>query len=115
MVLLFDASCTSTLCCSNTQNPLVVFSSNIFAIMGLRSLYTILAQAASELKYLEPAVAVILGFIGVKLVLEYFGINIPTEYSLGVVLSLLGVGIAASVYETKQLEQVEEQATENKL
>ena len=80
----------------------------MFAIMGLRSLYTILSKAASELKYLEPAVAVILGFIGGKLVLEYFGTEVSTELSLGVVFGLLSLGIGASVYENKQLEGQEE-------
>lgn len=47
-----------------TENPLIVFSSNMFAILGLRSLYPILSKAVTEMKYLEPAVAVILAFIG---------------------------------------------------
>ena len=81
------------------QDPLVVFSSNMFAIMGLRSLYIILSKAASELKYLEKAVAVILGFIGGKLIAEYFGVCIGTEISLGVVVSLLGIGVGASILD----------------
>lgn len=81
-----------------TENPLIVFSSNMFAIMGLRSLYTILSKAAQDLEYLEPAVAFVLGFIGVKLVAEYFGIVISTELSLGVVLTFLSAGVGLSVY-----------------
>ena len=73
----------------------------MFAIMGLRSLYTILSKAASELKYLEPAVAVVLGFIGSKMVLEYFGVLVPTEISLAVVATLLGGGVIASIVEQK--------------
>lgn len=69
----------------------------MFAIMGLRSLYTILSKLASDLEYLESAVAVVLGFIGSKLVAEYFGYNVPTEISLGVVATLLGGGVAASL------------------
>jgi len=82
-----------------TEDALVVFSSNMFAIMGLRSLYIILSKAASELKYLEKAVAVVLGFIGAKLIAEYFGFNISTEVSLGVVVTMLGGGVAASVLD----------------
>merc|ERR1711935_270710 len=82
-----------------TEDPLVVFSSNMFAIMGLRSLYMILSKAASELKYLEKAVAVVLGFIGGKLMAEYFGVNISTELSLGVVITMLGGGVAASILD----------------
>lgn len=84
-----------------TENPLIVFSSNMFAIMGLRSLYTILSKAAQDLEYLEPAVAFVLGFIGVKLVAEYFGIVISTELSLGVVLTFLSAGVGLSVYANK--------------
>lgn len=71
----------------------------MFAIMGLRSLYTILSKAASELQYLEPAVAVVLGFIGTKMVAEFFGFNVPTELSLAVVASLLGGGVVASILD----------------
>jgi len=92
-----------------TEDPLVVFSSNMFAIMGLRSLYIILSKAASELKYLEKAVAVVLGFIGGKLIAEYFGFNISTEVSLGVVVTMLGGGVAASVLD-KDESSIEEDA-----
>lgn len=90
-----------------TENPLVVFSSNMFAIMGLRSLYTILSKAASELEYLEPAVAIVLGFIGTKMVAEYFGVIVPTELSLAVVATLLSGGVIASLVDKKD-ELVEE-------
>ncbi|EJK75512.1 hypothetical protein THAOC_02764 [Thalassiosira oceanica] len=87
-----------------TENPLVVFSSNMFAIMGLRSLYTILSQAASDLKYLEPAVGVVLGFIGSKMIAEYFGTEVPTEIALGVVATVLSGGVGLSVWERRQEE-----------
>eukprot|EP00554_Chaetoceros_debilis_P005109 CAMPEP_0194081690 /NCGR_PEP_ID=MMETSP0149-20130528/7401_1 /TAXON_ID=122233 /ORGANISM="Chaetoceros debilis, Strain MM31A-1" /LENGTH=391 /DNA_ID=CAMNT_0038763655 /DNA_START=352 /DNA_END=1527 /DNA_ORIENTATION=+ len=91
-----------------TEDPLVVFSSNMFAIMGLRSLYTILSKAASDLEYLEPAVAVVLGFIGTKMVGEFFGIMIPTEFSLGVVATCLSSGIGFSIWsKNKAAEECE--------
>ena len=74
----------------------------MFAIMGLRSLYTILAKAADELEYLEPAVAIVLGFIGSKMIAEYFGFEIPTEASLGVVITLLGGGVGLSLANKKE-------------
>lgn len=80
-----------------TQDPFIVFSSNIFAIAALRSLYTILATAVQDLKYLQPAVAIILGFVGGKLAAEYFGYNVSNEVSLGVIISLLSGGVALSV------------------
>jgi predicted tellurium resistance membrane protein TerC len=76
----------------------------MFAIMGLRSLYTVLSKAASDLKYLEPAVAVVLGFIGSKMIVEFFGFPIPTELSLGVVLTLISGGVFLSVWEKERNE-----------
>eukprot|EP00980_Cylindrotheca_fusiformis_P007299 scaffold1525_cov142-Cylindrotheca_fusiformis.AAC.99 len=89
-----------------TENPLVVFSSNMFAILGLRSLFIVLSKAAEELEYLETAVAIILGFIGSKMIAEYFGLLIPTEISLGVVITLLACGVGLSLL--KQAGEVEE-------
>jgi Membrane protein TerC, possibly involved in tellurium resistance len=74
----------------------------MFAIMGLRSLYTILSKAASDLEYLEPAVAVILGFVGVKLFAEYFGVEIPTQASLAVVVTMLSGGVGLSLWSKNQ-------------
>lgn len=85
-----------------TESPLIVFTSNMFAIMGLRSLYTILSKAASDLEYLEPAVAVVLAFIGGKMIAEYFGYNVPTEIALAVVATLLSGGVGLSVWQQRQ-------------
>lgn len=82
-------------------------TSNLFAIMGLRSLYTILSQAATDLKYLEPAVALVLGFIGSKMIAEYLGFILPTAVALGIVATLLGSGIALSVLERSREQQTE--------
>mmetsp|Transcript_11232 Transcript_11232/g.19088 ORF Transcript_11232/g.19088 Transcript_11232/m.19088 type:complete len:370 (-) Transcript_11232:908-2017(-) len=90
-----------------TENPLVVFTSNMFAIMGLRSLYTILSKAAADLPYLEPAVSAVLGFIGGKMIGEYFGYCVPTEIALTVVATVLGSGVGASVLEKRR--EVDEQ------
>jgi predicted tellurium resistance membrane protein TerC len=88
-----------------TENTLVVFSSNMFAILGLRSLYPVLSKAATDLKYLEPAVALILAFIGAKMIAEYFGYIIPTEAALAVIISLLSVGVGASVLDKMKNER----------
>jgi len=80
-----------------TEDSFIVFTSNIFAILGLRSLYTVLSKAASDLEYLEPAVAVVLGFIGSKMVAEYFGYIIETSVALMVVASVLSIGVGFSV------------------
>ena len=76
----------------------------MFAIMGLRSLFTILSKAATDLKYLEPAVGVVLGFIGSKMIAEYFGFEIPTEVALGVVALLLSGGVTLSIVEKREKE-----------
>eukprot|EP01031_Cornospumella_fuschlensis_P032658 gene32658-39483_t len=82
-----------------TQDPVVVYTSNIFAIAGLRSLYAILSKAVSELKYLEKAVGLVLGVIAVKLGYETFGVEILTPLeSLLVVLGIIGLGITASLW-----------------
>jgi TerC family integral membrane protein len=88
-----------------TENPLVVFSSNMFAILGLRSLYPVLSKAATELKYLEPAVAVILAFIGGKMIAEYFDYAVSTELALTVIVSILGLGVGASMMENRRQEE----------
>jgi predicted tellurium resistance membrane protein TerC len=73
--------------------------------MGLRSLYTILSKAATDLKYLEPAVALVLGFIGSKMIAEYVGYIIPTSVALGVVGTLLSAGVGLSVMERRNNEE----------
>ncbi|NJN34584.1 MAG: TerC family protein [Saprospiraceae bacterium] len=89
---------------SVTQDPFLVFSSNIFAILGLRSLYFVLAASMEKFEYLETALVIILGFIGVKMMLESV-IHIPVGVSLAVVASLLVGGILASIYARKKVEK----------
>lgn len=92
-----------------TENPLVVFSSNMFAIMGLRSLYIVLSKAAQDLEFLEPAVAVVLGFIGGKMIAEYFGVEISTTFSLAMVSGVLGTGVGLSLLKkNKTSETIDE-------
>jgi tellurite resistance protein TerC len=76
-----------------TTDPFIVFTSNIFAILGLRSLYFLLAGAADRFRYLKTGLAVVLVFIGAKMAL---GLAIPAFASLGVVALVLGTAIALS-------------------
>lgn len=80
-----------------TGDPFIVYSSNIFAIMGLRSLFAFVATMVAELEYLQTAVAAVLGFVGCKMVVEFGGVEIPTEASLAVVVGMLGAGVALSL------------------
>ena len=81
---------------------LIVYSSNIFAIAALRAFYTLIARAVASLPYLRPAVALILGFVGLKMGAEYFHVEIPTTVSLGVIAALLGGGIGLSLLERRR-------------
>ena len=83
-----------------TRDPFIVYTSNIFAILGLRALYTIVSEAVENLPYLRPAVAIVLGFIGGKMVVEspyVLDYDVSTGVSLAVVLSILGGGIGLSL------------------
>ena len=81
-----------------TREPFLVYTSNIFAILGLRSLYFLLAAASRYLRFLEDAVIVILVFIGVKLLLDVSGlVYISPMLSLAIVFGILTLGIIASV------------------
>ena len=79
-----------------TTDPFLVFTSNIFAILGLRALYFLLADLRDKFDYLQPGLAVILAFVGVKMILvEWY--HIPTFLSLGVIAAVLAVAIVASI------------------
>ncbi|MDL2260515.1 TerC family protein [Deltaproteobacteria bacterium OttesenSCG-928-K17] len=80
-----------------TQEPFLVYTSNIFAILGLRSMYFLLAAAKRYLAHLEKAVIAILAFIGLKMLVQVFGgFHISPMHSLGVVAGLLAAGVIAS-------------------
>ncbi|KAG2438021.1 hypothetical protein HXX76_005635 [Chlamydomonas incerta] len=80
-----------------TLDPFIVYTSNVFAILSLRALYTFVATAMGELRFLDKAVAVVLGFIGSKMVLSFADVVIPTDVSLLVVGLVLGAGVGASL------------------
>jgi len=80
-----------------THDPLVVYSSNIFALMALRSLYLLLSKSVQSLHYLRHAVALVLLFVGVKMILDFVHVVVTATTSLAVILLLLGGGVAASL------------------
>ena len=85
-----------------TQDPFLVYTSNIFAILGLRSMYFLLAAAKRYLRHLEKSVVAILAFVGVKMLLAVAGVaHIPPMASLAVVGSFLAVGVLASMLPEK--------------
>lgn len=80
-----------------TADPFIVFTSNIFAILGLRSLYFLLANMLGKFRYLKPALVVILLFVGVKMLLVHTELKIDTTISLAVIVLLLAAGVGASL------------------
>ena len=88
-----------------TQEAFIVFTSNIFAILGLRSLYFLLAAAVHRFKYLKDALSLILIFIGSKIFLALMGVHISSLLSLSVTLGLISGGVVVSLYKTKQLKK----------
>ncbi len=82
-----------------TREPLIVFTSNVFAILGLRAMYFLLAGAVQRFRLLKYALAFILIFVGLKMVWlnEAFGGTFPIEWSLGIIGALLAGAIAVSL------------------
>lgn len=85
-----------------TQDPFVVFTSNIFAILGLRALYFALAAAIHRFKYLKFALALVLIFIGIKIIANGLVGHIPPLVSLIVTLAILTGGIVWSLVKTRK-------------
>jgi len=79
-----------------TRDPFIVYTSNILAILGLRALYFLLAGVVGMFRYLKPALAFILTFVGLKMVLSDI-IHVPPQLSLAVVAAALAVGVGASL------------------
>jgi tellurite resistance protein TerC len=88
---------------SVTQNAFIIFTSNIFAILGLRSMYFVLARAIRHFRYLHVGLSAVLVFIGVKMLLaphgpepKWFQVELPTMVALEVVAAILLISIALS-------------------
>lgn len=90
-----------------TRDPFIVYTSNVFAILGLRSLYFVLARAIHLFHYLKPGLASVLVFIGVKMLLAETAWKIGTVPALLVVASILGIAVAASLLCPKDLPTTE--------
>jgi tellurite resistance protein TerC len=86
-----------------TQDPFIVYTSNVFAILGLRALYFLLANVMDQFQYLKFGLSAVLIFIGVKMVIVDF-YKIPITVSLGVVASILTISILASLWKAKTEE-----------
>lgn len=84
-----------------TQDTFIVFTSNVFAILGLRSMYFALAAIMGKFRYLKISLVFILGYVGLKMLLSTI-YPIPTIVSLGLIAGILAVGITASVVASRR-------------
>lgn len=93
-----------------TTDPFIVYTSNIFAILGLRALYFALAAVLHRFQYLKTALSVLLVFIGSKIfIADLFGWEkFPAEWSLGITFAILASGVVYSLYKTKDKQNVEQ-------
>lgn len=85
-----------------SRDQFVVFSSNAMAILGLRSLYFLLASVSAALVHLNVGLGVILGFVGAEMLASHW-VHVPTLVSLGVIAAVLGLTVAASLRTNRRL------------
>ena len=84
-----------------TQDPFIVYTSNICAILGLRSLYFLVARLMDRFVYLKTGLGFVLGFVGLKMIAaNYF--TVPTLISLGVIVLILAITVLISVLVTQE-------------
>jgi tellurite resistance protein TerC len=86
-----------------SQNPFVVFTSNIFAIMGLRALFFLIENVLHKFHHLQKGLAVILLFIGAKMLIGIFGLHISSLVSFGVIMFALMTSILLSILFPKKI------------
>ena len=83
-----------------TRDPFIVYTSNICAILGLRSLYFLLAGLMNRFIYLRTGLALVLGFVGLKMITADY-LPLPRVISLGIIVLILGATIGLSMLKTK--------------
>jgi TerC family integral membrane protein len=91
-----------------TQDPFIVYTSNICAILGLRSLYFLLAGLMDRFIYLRTGLAFVLAFVGIKMIIADY-LPIPRSLSLGIIVLILAVTIAISILKTQNRVVTEDQ------
>ena len=92
---------------SMTRNTMVVYTSNFFAVMGMRQLFFVIEHMQSRFAYVKYAVAVILMFTGCKMIAEMLGVHVENLVSIAVICVLLASGIIVSVIISKKQEKEE--------
>src|SRR5690606_5662827 len=84
-----------------TQDEFIVYTSNIFAVMGLRAMFFLLAGVLGKFHYLQKGLSFVLIFIGLKMLLEYFDLHIPVLISFAVILGAITFSIVLSLVKPK--------------
>jgi tellurite resistance protein TerC len=87
---------------AETREPLIVFTSNVFAILGLRAMYFLLADLIHRFIYLKLGLSLVLVWVGIKMIVGHSLVTIPTLVSLGVVVGIIAISIVASLMATKE-------------
>ncbi|MBA2422549.1 MAG: TerC/Alx family metal homeostasis membrane protein [Chitinophagales bacterium] len=95
-----------------SQDRLVIVTSNIFAVMGLRAMFFLLKGMSDKFDYLQEGISLVLIFIGVKMLLEIFDLHIKTGWSLAVIVSILLTAIVASLIWDKPKKILKENTVE---
>ncbi|HBY68852.1 MAG TPA: hypothetical protein DEG69_14570 [Flavobacteriaceae bacterium] len=90
-----------------TADPFIVFSSNILAILGLRSMYFLISRMLQKFRYINYSLVVILAYVGVKMILSHH-VSIPEWLSLSIIVLSLAGGILASVFIPSEGEAIEQ-------
>jgi tellurite resistance protein TerC len=94
-----------------SQDPFIVYTSNVCAILGLRSLFFVVSSLMDKFHFLKIGLAAILGFVGVKMLITYFNIHVPIAISLGTIAGILAASIIASLIWPKAPEPGHDQGS----
>ncbi len=84
-----------------SKDPYILYTSNVFAILGLRSLYFLLAGVADKFHYLQIGIAVVLVFVGLKMLVHHW-VQVPIVVSLGVIVGVLALSVIASLMKNRK-------------
>ena len=85
-----------------TQSKMIIYTSNIFAVLGLRSLFFLIRGAVDKFRYLKEGIAIVLIFIGAKMLITYFDIHLHIWVSLAVIVGCLSFAILFSILKKER-------------
>ena len=94
-----------------THDPFIVWTSNMAAILSMRGLYAFVSTILAKLRFLDKSVAAALAWIGVKMFLDFFGVDVSVGFSLGVVVASLSIGVGASLYWPNPTDEDDDEAS----